>query len=498
MAVKITLTEDKKYGIPELKKYPMPDKRHVISAIKFFNYVTPKYEEQLAKAILARMKEYGMSFEDVGVGEDNRFKKYVPARAIYENHDHPNASLAHHGILGMKWGVRRFQNKDGSLTEAGKKRYSGSVLSDDEIDAYKKNIQTLYKKNDERRYGPEKNIFQTIKRNKEEEERTASEEARKVEYGLIKKSKELSDIYNKTLDIEKELDKEAEKFQNDPKLVSKTAEDYIKSRNITDESSKEYYRTMGGSDAAANLWSYYADNNPKTHELYEKRWDLSVEFKTKSKEATKALLGSFANEKLSEVYDYYDKKINTTASDFISNRLNNHFDDYIIENDYWENELKHHGILGQKWGVRRFQNPDGSLTPAGMKRRAQQIDKDNAKFLKKYGDTINKKVEKAVEPYMKIYAERELNTSLRKLKKNGRDSRNYINAYNKRLAQLMNTAVGDLRNPKTDYVVQFIAKRGEYGVHTALAAPGTDMSRYKSGVYGDGRIAYRKEGVKTV
>ena len=31
--------------------------------------------------------------------------------------------LAHHGILGMKWGVRRYQNKDGSLTPAGKKRY---------------------------------------------------------------------------------------------------------------------------------------------------------------------------------------------------------------------------------------------------------------------------------------------------------------------------------------------------------------------------------------
>lgn len=31
--------------------------------------------------------------------------------------------LAHHGILGMKWGVRRYQNSDGSLTEAGKNRY---------------------------------------------------------------------------------------------------------------------------------------------------------------------------------------------------------------------------------------------------------------------------------------------------------------------------------------------------------------------------------------
>ena len=30
--------------------------------------------------------------------------------------------IAHYGILGMKWGIRRYQNKDGSLTPAGKRR----------------------------------------------------------------------------------------------------------------------------------------------------------------------------------------------------------------------------------------------------------------------------------------------------------------------------------------------------------------------------------------
>lgn len=34
--------------------------------------------------------------------------------------------LAHHGILGQKWGVRRYQNEDGSLTPAGKSRYTNA------------------------------------------------------------------------------------------------------------------------------------------------------------------------------------------------------------------------------------------------------------------------------------------------------------------------------------------------------------------------------------
>ena len=37
-----------------------------------------------------------------------------------------------------------------------------------------------------------------------------------------------------------------------------------------------------------------------------------------------------------------------------------------------KNELKHYGVLGMKWGVRRYQNKDGSLTSEGKRRLKRQ------------------------------------------------------------------------------------------------------------------------------
>ena len=52
--------------------------------------------------------------------------------------------LYHHGKKGMKWGVRRYQNKDGTLTDAGKKRYARDAR-EKEFDKYDEETGKYYK-----------------------------------------------------------------------------------------------------------------------------------------------------------------------------------------------------------------------------------------------------------------------------------------------------------------------------------------------------------------
>lgn len=70
------------YGLPERKAYPLPDEKHVRSAIRFFNYASKDEERELAKNINKKIKEFGIT--DLNVGETNRFLKYYkPIREGY-------------------------------------------------------------------------------------------------------------------------------------------------------------------------------------------------------------------------------------------------------------------------------------------------------------------------------------------------------------------------------------------------------------------------------
>lgn len=104
-----------------------------------------------------------------------------------------------------------------------------------------------------------------------------------------------------------------------------------------------------------------------------------------------------------------------------------------------ENELMHWGIKGMKWGVRRYQNKDGSLTPAGKKRYDKEMAKlkeeekiaknklkTQAKLNKldekrkevealKSGKPITKKTQKPSKPSVKDMSDEELRQTVNRL-----------------------------------------------------------------------------------
>lgn len=149
-------------------------------------------------------------------------------------------------------------------------------------------------------------------------------------------------------------------------------------------------------------------------------------------------------------------------------------------------ELYHHGIKGQRWGIRRYQNPDGSLTAAGQKHR----EKRDVKWANRHYNSIYKKAYKNSKKELGKYVKTELDPKYRGQKHGS----NYLNEYNRKMAELMTKSVSSITAP-SGRVVKFVAKRGEMGVHMALADSGYDMSQLKNGIWASGRIAYKQKSV---
>lgn len=167
-------------------------------------------------------------------------------------------------------------------------------------------------------------------------------------------------------------------------------------------------------------------------------------------------------------------------------------------------DVVHWGILGQRWGIRRYQNPDGTLTELGKAREAKARAKEEARAERKDLKWINKRGGKIYSKALKeskkelVYEDAKLRSQMETRNKDGSVNKTYALAFNKVMADLMNTKVSDLKAP-SGRVVRFIAKRGELGVHTALADPEYDMTQVKRGVYGGkrmGKVAYSKKQIE--
>ena len=178
-----------------------------------------------------------------------------------------------------------------------------------------------------------------------------------------------------------------------------------------------------------------------------------------------------------------------------------------------EDYLAHHGTAGQKWGIRNYQNPDGSLTPEGYehyygrarseKSAEKAIAKDRKKAEKKDLKTVNKIAAKAkmTNKQQKEAMDAASAASKNALGRVDTKSKTFINAYNAKAAELMNKNAADLNltTKGTGRAIEFVANRGTLGVTTAMStARNTAASMYGRGVWNDGRKAYSKDYASTV
>ena len=136
--------------------------------------------------------------------------------------------------------------------------------------------------------------------------------------------------------------------------------------------------------------------------------------------------------------------------------------------------MVHHGIEGQKWGVRRYQNPDGTLTDAGRKHYGydpKQVSKD-VKKIQKRGDS--KKIQKRGDAIAKIASTNTVKqiysnnkTELRDLRKKAQEaSENYNKVYEDELSKR-----DDGKN-HPDYYWEMVAYEAE---NTANRLAGKDL-----------------------
>ena len=144
--------------------------------------------------------------------------------AEYPENDYRNY-LEHHGILGMRWGVRRYQNSDGSLTTAGKKHYS----SEEKATRIQKNNQSDLAKT----YSRTKNSGNPYTVSKEFEEKAKN----LIKESYAKNKKSLDDAMDKYIEAVNQSDKYEREFD---KLCEKYGKEYYKSELKGNE---EYYNT---------------------------------------------------------------------------------------------------------------------------------------------------------------------------------------------------------------------------------------------------------------
>lgn len=195
--------------------------------------------------------------------------------------------LIHHGIKGQKWGIRRYQNPDGTLTEAGKKRYYDFSEASRKYSKAAWDYQNPnWAKNKKK---AQDNIDRARKRMKEVEENIDVDKYRDSILG--------SDTSKKYADARKSLDRAHEELSSDEQKRRKAAEKLLQDRIEMDKKSKyadlRYYSSMtkdegkkwvdsmvddffGSIDAHDDLFYTYVESSPEYKKAQDFVYDVDI------------------------------------------------------------------------------------------------------------------------------------------------------------------------------------------------------------------------------
>lgn len=335
--------------------------------------------------------------------------------------------LQHHGIIGQRWGVRRYQNPDGSWTAKGRERYGKDV------NKLANKVESRTFLTEERSIPAGTKMYRTSINPNENQNGTAyvtylDPERNLYKGGWVRNTAGADKSYEYKYTLKKDL--KIPSRETEVQVISdvinedrnKTLSDIVMSRALVMYSSssiKDLIKNYYDNDVVKFEKEQVARYNKMNPDMLAYYATQSFGLNTKLKDEVISRLSKMGYNampdeasiggrygQIKEGYDpliLFDRSfLQVDSVDEISKREEKKALDATLKwrekakkksvawsVDFTNDILQHHGIKGQRWGVRRYQNYDGSLTAAGRRRVGQNYKEQLA--VEKRIDKLNKK-----------------------------------------------------------------------------------------------------------